>query len=274
MSMAKEEGFFTIAEDEIQNDNREEEIISIAEEEEWFQEDLGMEPIDPLEGGFYEGEEEQEAKDENWLSSGKSEHFIDFLTKEVNRFPKPSDVRGNVSKMEQALGQWKRLNTYVSKALREDYDNAVDVDFVDKVRTMIEQNIDQLEDMLEGIQSLKRNRKQMKRRHRRGEDESNDIVREATAPDFKGIQINISAFERAIVGALINGKVSGGKNIEELFAIAKKKYDIDDRQELAIFQILADFGYPEFKDRLRIGEEVDDPTRTGDEGEWQKQYYA
>jgi uncharacterized protein YuzB (UPF0349 family) len=139
----------------------------------------------------------------------------------------------------------------------------------------VEQNIDQLEDMLDSFQSLKKNRKQMKRRQRHGEDEGEGIVREGSTPEFNGIQVHISAFERAIVSALINGKVSGGKNIEELYTVAKKKYDIDDRQELAIFQILADFGYPEFKDRLKIGEDVNDPTDPNKtEGEWQSNYYA
>jgi len=67
--------------------------------------------------------------------------------------------------------------------------------------------------------------------------------------------------------------VSGGRNIEELYAAAKDKYKIDDREELAIFQILADMGYPTFKDRLRFGDDQD-PRRTSDHGEWQSQYYA
>jgi len=269
--MAKEEGFFTVAEDEIQNNEREEEIISVAEGE-WGGETFGVVPA----MNNYEEGEKQEAKDTNWRSSGKPEHFVIFLSNELKRFPKPSDIRGNVSKMEQALGQWKRLDNFISKALREDYDSAVDIDFVEKARQLVEQNVEQLEDMLDAMKSLKQNRKQMKRRQRRGEDEQDGIVREAGTPEFAGIQVNISAFERAIVGALINGKVSGGKNIEELYAIAKKKYDIDDRQELAIFQILTDFGYPTFKDRIKIGEETDDPTDKNDEGEgeWQKQYYA
>lgn len=247
--MTKEEGFFTVAEDETM-DEKEEEIISIAEED-WNN----------------EIQQREENYQQDWLSSGKPEHFVIFLRQEFERIPKASNIRGNTSKMEQVLGQWKRLDSYISKALREDYKGIVDVDFVDKARTIIEQNIDELEDMLYGIQSLKRNRKQMKRRQRRGEDEYEGIISEGGTPEFAGIQVNISAFERAIVGALINGKISGGKNIEELYAIAKKKYDIDDRQELAIFQILSDFGYPEFKDRLKFGEE-------NSEGEWQRQYYA
>lgn len=246
MDMAKEEGFFTVAEDETMNE-KEEEIISIAEEN-WNNES-----------------KREENYQQDWLSSGKPEHFIMFLKQEFKRIPNASNIRGNVSKMEQVLGQWKRLDSYISKALREDYKGIVDVDFVDRARTIIEQNIDNLEDMLYGIQSLKRNRKQMKRRQRHGEDES--IIREGGTPEFAGIQVNISAFERAIVGALINGKVSGGKNIEELYIVAKKKYNIDDKQELAIFQILSDFGYPEFKDRLKFGGE-------DNEGEWQRQYYA
>ena len=269
--MAREEGFFTIAEDEIKSGEKEEEMISIAEGE-WLEEDLIFSQ-QPEELDHY-NEEEQEDKDKNWLSSGKPEHFVSFLDDEIKRIKRPSDVRGNVCLMERALGQWKRLDNFISKALRNDYDGEVDVSFVDKVRTMVEQNIEELEDMLYNIQSLRRNRRQLKRRNRRAEDETDDFVKEAGTPDFAGIQVNISAFERAIVGALINGKVSGGKNIEELYTIAKKKYNIDDRQELAIFQILADFGYPVFKDRIKIGDETIDPESTESEGEWQRQYYA
>ena len=72
---------------------------------------------------------------------------------------------------------------------------------------------------------------------------------------------------------MINGKVSGGRNMEELYAEAKKKYSLNDREELEILAILADFGYPIFKDRLRLGDK-EDPSRDEGFGEWQSQYHA
>jgi hypothetical protein len=127
--------------------------------------------------------------------------------------------------------------------------------------------------MLEGISELKRNKKKMKRR-RRAEEDGEAMTKEAGVPHFQGFQMLITPFQRAIAGALINGKVSGGRNMEELWVSAKKKYDMNGREELEILQILADMGYPEFKDRLRAGETEDDPSRTEGHGEWQSQYHA
>jgi hypothetical protein len=264
-NMAKEEGIFTITEDEELQEGKE--IISVAEEDIYG-------PVDesPLQQSYMMDTQYAKEEKKDWMKSGKPEHFVIFLENEMGRFPKPSDVSGNVSKIEQGLGQWKRLNNFVSKALREDYDGILDVELVDKARALIEQHIDQLEDMLDGINALKRNRKQL--RKRRHAEQDNDLTKEATAPHFNGFQMTITPFQRAIAGSLINGSISGGRNIEELWDNAKKKYNMDDREELEILQILADMGYPEFKDRLRVGEQTDDPTRTENYGEWQSQYYA
>lgn len=253
---SKEEGFFTVAEDEILEEN-EKEMISVAEDD----------------SATLQPEVSTEAPaNTDWLSSGKPEHFMVFLVNEMKRFPKPSDVVGNISKIEQGLGQWKRLNAYVSRALREDYHGTLDVGFVDKARSLIEQNIEQLENMIDGINQLKKNRRQI--RKRRGEEEGEGITKEGTAPHFSGFQMVITPFQSAISRALINGVVSGGRNMEELWEDVKKKYKMTDREELEIVQILADLGYPQFKDRLRVGENLDDPTRTENHGEWQSQYYA
>jgi hypothetical protein len=168
------------------------------------------------------------------------------------------------------LGQYKKLDSDISKALHSDCDDEIDIKHVDGARQKLEQAIDQAETALENIIDLK-NKKRKMRRH--GEEE-NDMVKEATAPRFEGIQINISAFERAVVGALINGVVSGGRNMEELYETAKKKYDFTEREELAIFQILSDFGYPTFKDRLTLGQKDTDPARAKEHGEWSSNYYA
>ena len=108
-------------------------------------------------------------------------------------------------------------------------------------------------------------------RRRRAEDEhEGELTKEAGTASF---QMVITPFQRAISGSLINGVVSGGRNMEELWADAKKKYNMNDREELEILQVIADMGYPEFKDRLRLGEN-NDPTREEGFGEWSSQYYA
>jgi len=272
--MVKEESVFTVGENDL-----EKEVISIAEDE--IESPLTAEAVDgfglgpgmglglgPRGFGNAPCPKKEESKD--WRVSKKPEHFLVFLTKDLQRIPKPSQIRGNLSEMERALGQFKKLNAYISNAMHSDYDGVINVKSIDAMRKVIEQNIDELEDALEGLKNLKKERKKMRRR---GEEEDPDLKKEATAPHFNGFQMLITPFQRAIASALINGKVSGGRNLEELWKDAKKKYKMEDREELEILQILADMGYPEFKDRLRLGDD-NDPTRTEGFGEWQSQYYG
>jgi hypothetical protein len=250
--MAKEEGIFVVAEDEM---IREEEIISVAEEE-VFRPTPKPEPEAP----------------KSWLESKETKHFPKFLQDEFNRIKKPELARSSISEMERALAQWKELNGHISKALRDDYHSALDAKWLDKMRSVVEQNIDQLEMALDSYKQLQQNRKNLRRRGE--EDREEELVKEATTPTYHGFQTNVTAFETGVVRALINGVVSGGRNIEELYEIAKKKYDLTPREELAIFQILSDMGYPTFHDRLRLGEEDGDPSDPDKIGEWQSQYYS
>jgi hypothetical protein len=269
---SKEEGFFTVAEDEILEQANEQEMISVAEDE-----GLAPQPgvalhVMPQDGAGGAPTQEEEKEDVNWLSSGKPKHFMVFLVNEMKRFPNPNDVVGNASKIEQALGQWKRLNSHCSRALRGDYDGEIDVGLVDKARTLIEQHVERLEDMLDGMNRLKQNRRQLRRR--RGDDEQDGLTKEGASPAFYGFQINITPFQAALARAFINGVVSSGRNMDEMWEAMKKKYKLNDRDELEMVQVLYDMGYPEFKDRLRIGEETDDPSRTKGYGEWMSNYYA
>lgn len=253
--MTKEEGLFTVSEDE----KLEKEIISIAEEE--------------YQMTFEEPVQQSYVKDESWLDNKDVSKFVQFLQEQMSKIPTLQQAQGNLSKMENALARWKKLDNYCSEALRGDFHATLDADDIDKKRQIIETNMDNLQDGIDSIHAMKQTRRQQRRQHRRRADEDFDITKEATAPRFNGFQMVITPFQRAIVGALINGKVSGGRNIEELWKDVKEKYKMDDREELEILQILADFGYPEFKDRLRVGEN-EDPSRDSGFGEWSSQYYA
>lgn len=212
---------------------------------------------------------DKKEEDEDWLKTKDPKHFTIFIIKELNRMPKVHSVLGNRSLLEQAIGQLKKLDSHISSALRSDYDNVIDAAKVDEARKGILKNIDDCEDALMAMDQMHR----QKRKMRRAEDEQNGLMKEAGTAQFQGIQQTITAFEKAIVTALINSVVSGGKNIEHMYEKAKKKYKFTDREELAIMQLLADFGYPVFKDRLTLGEEVDvsEPEETG---EWQANYIA
>lgn len=260
-----------------ENDDMEE-IFSVAEEDERaLKPTPTREPAAPVtpapmpfpqNSGANPQPENKLDEEQGWRSTKDPKDFMEFLQGELQRIGNPRAWRTR-SEKERGLAQLKKLDHFTSEALRSDYDNVLDVPSVDAIRNRVEQHIEQTEVALEGIQNMKKQRKKMRRR---GEDDP-EMVKEGGVPHFNGMNVMISPFERAIVGALLNGRASGGRDIEELYTEAKAKYDINPREELAIFQILTDMGLPTFKDRLRIGENQD-PTREEGLGEWQSNYYA
>lgn len=269
--MAKEEGLFTVAEDE----KLEQEIITVAEGDvPEFQ--MEFSEIGNNEQPEQQAQEQQvQEEPKSWLQSKKVEQFVQFLDEQIAKIPTVQHAQGNLSKMENAAARWKKLNNYCSEAMRSDFDGVLDVDDIDKKRQQIEFNMDALQDAIDSLHAMKQTRRQQRRQHRRRADEDFDdtMTKEATAPHFTGFQMVVTPFQRAIVGALINGKVSGGRNIEELWSEAKEKYKMDAREELEVLQLLADMGYPEFKDRLRLGDD-ENPSRKDGFGEWASNYYA
>jgi hypothetical protein len=253
---------------------------------------LPIEPVSPLED---EERKMREADDKpkGWMGSQDAKDFAPFLVMEMKRIKPPSACIGRHNETERALGQSKKLNSFISKALQADWDGAIPIDAIDRMRQQLEQNIEALTRMLEAHQNMKKQRRQVRRRASNESvcpsctaplwEEGEDMVclacgqeglkKEAGTPHFEGLQYQISAFERAVVGTLINATVSGGRNLEELFEKLKKKYSLNEREQLAVQQILADMGYPVFKDRARVGED-EDPTDSDEPREWQTQYHA
>lgn len=264
--MAHSEEVFIVSE----NDNVEEEIFSVAEEMPLpRREDVAPVTPAPVQFPPQNGQRSEQKLDEErgWRSTKDPKDFMEFLQGEIRRI-KPQSWQTK-SQKERGLAQLKKLDHFMSEALRSDYDDLLNVGSVDDVRKQVEHHIEKTEIALEGIQDMQKNRRKMRRR---GEDDP-DMVKEGGTPHFNGMNVMISPFERAIVGAIMNGRASGGRDLEELYTDAKAKYDIKPREELAIFQILADMGMPTFRDRLRIGDN-EDPTREDGFGEWQSQYYA
>ena len=54
----------------------------------------------------------------------------------------------------------------------------------------------------------------------------------------------VDPFLFAVARIMINAKVSSGKNIEDVFKKLASQYSIDDRETLALRQVLRDMGYP------------------------------
>lgn len=75
-----------------------------------------------------------------------------------------------------------------------------------------------------------------------GNIDRQQFVKKASTP--ANVVYTVDPFLKAIAMTCINAKVQGGKNIEEIYKILKAKYEMDEREDLAVLQILRDSGYP------------------------------
>jgi hypothetical protein len=172
---------------------------------------------------------------------------------------------------ERAISFLDRMNGDISRAIRDDHENVLDIEKLEEVRVNIMRDVLVLKDHLGKL------KKNIKNTHNEGKQslastgvpdwespsgkvvpyselkEGADISKQASTPN--NIVIAVSPFERAISGMMINAHVSSGHPMEEVYASLKKKYDLTDREELSIMQLCMDSGFHIFKDRGSYSEE-------------------
>lgn len=225
--------------------------------------DLG--DLEGLEGEIIPGSEfretdfddEDDASEKDYENDGDLSKFMDYIS---NSYPAniPQHDGSSVLGCERAVSFLDRLNSQISRAIRDDSDSVIDIGALESVRLNI------MKDILVLKNHVGKLKKKFKDQHRKdasvdenrvpswiakdGEEvEFNELKKEATTPN--NMVIAISPFERAISGIMINAHVSSGNDMEEVYGFLSKKYDITPREELSIMQVLSDSGYHIFKDR-------------------------
>ena len=159
---------------------------------------------------------------------------------------------------ERAISWLDRLSSEISKNIRMDTDNLLDIHELEQIRVRI------MSDVLALKGHLGKLKKKFKESNSKtasadnsgvpswtdasGNEVSYDqLTKEASTP--RKMVVAVSPFERAISGILINAHVSGGHPMEEVYGFLSEKYSIEPREELSIMQVCMDSGFPIFKDR-------------------------
>jgi hypothetical protein len=207
-------------------------------------------------------EEEQEVVT-NWIKDRDVKHFMSYI---LDAYPGgiPKHNGDSISKGEKVVQYLTRLNNEVSEALRNDKDDHLDIDSLERMRV----------NMIRDTALMKKHIKKLQRKHREsiaGLNEETTIIKEATTPR---IQLVMTPFERAITGILINSVVSAGKPFEEVYEFLNKKYGFTEREELAIMQLATDMGQPIFKDRGTYGFDHDKSDKSKNGVDFIKNYFA
>lgn len=228
---------------------------------------LDQEDILPEEEIVVEEPEEIEVNDDPWSWSVKE--FLPWLDKMMKQVPTHSGKE--TVGLERAIAYLQKVDKEISKAVRSDFNNNIDIDMVEKARDEIQRGIERLEDRHEMVATNKYRKKKNKKK---ADDESDELVKEAQkATHVGGIVVSVPLFISHLARVLINGMVSGGHDIEDMFDKLEKKYKLTDREKAELVQLLQDMNYPVRRDRgFMLDEEVD--TRSSDNFDWSANYSA
>lgn len=188
-------------------------------------------------------EEEEEEGEKDYENDGHLPAFLDYVNVQYpHNIPKHDG--SSILGCERAITFLKKLSDEIRRNIRNDENGDLEnsIDDLEKVNTSI----------LADIYTLTSHMKKLDKRLRDANKKQafspeSSIVKQAGTPS--NIVITVTPFIRAITGILVNSVVSAGKPFEEVYDYLCEKYEITEREELEILQVLMDMGQPIFKDR-------------------------
>ncbi len=212
-----------------------------------------------------EGKADQMLADENaakkskksekwdWESKGAT-GFVAWIKERFDTVPKHSGY--DSAGLERAVSYLEKLDAEISKAMRLDLEGELDANKVEDIRAKIDDGIERLQDRLDKVKSNKKNK-----RKKSSEEEYAGFIKDAQKiTGVKGIYIMAPLFASRIARICINGMVSAGHDIEDIYAKQVKKWKLTDREQAEVMQLLADMGYPLRQDRGFMPDEDVDTT--------------
>jgi hypothetical protein len=180
--------------------------------------------------------------------------FLQWVQKMFENVPKHSghDTTG----LEKAIAYFEAIDRELTKAMRTDFKNEIDSAKAERAREQIEEGLERLVERLEKIQQTKFKRHVKKSR---GSVEDEGLVKEAgKSVNITGIAITVPLLISRVARVCINGMVSAGHSLEDMFHDQVKEYDLTKREQAELCQLLEDMGYPLMLDRGHpVGEKVD-----------------
>lgn len=184
------------------------------------------------------GKDEEKEKDKSKAADQPKD--LNWVKDYLNKIPMH---KGETIGLERAKSYLNRGLNFLSKMLQEDYDGKLDISKAEEARIEIENGIERLEKELQ------------KRKKKASKD--GEITKEAQKiPAVGGIIVTVPILISRIARVCINGSISGGRDIEDLFHRQAKKWNLTDREKAEVVQLISDMGYP--VPRLDRGFMVDD----------------
>lgn len=187
-------------------------------------------------------EEEVEEAPKTYENDRHLPDFMNYITKNYPAGIPKHDGRSMLG-CEKAISWLQRLSNDISTNVRNDVDGVLD----DDMSTLSEIQESILTDILVLKDHMKKLKQMLPEKTKKADQEAAEIIKSASTPN--NMVICISPFIRAITGILINSTVSAGKPFEDVYDYLLEKYQLTEREQLEVLQVLKDMGQPIFKDR-------------------------
>lgn len=198
----------------------------------------------------------------DWASKGAA-GFVAWVKERLEGVPKHSGY--DSAGLERAVSYLEKLDSEISKAMRLDLDGDLDANKVEEVRSQIDSGIARLHDRLDKV-------KKSKKTKRKKADVDSALVKEAQKiTGVQGVFVTVPLLISRIARVCINGMVSGGHDIEDMYSKQVKKYKLSDREQAEVMQLLADMGYAMRQDRGYLPDE-DVDVASSDNFDWAANY--
>lgn len=190
--------------------------------------------------------------------------FLNWLKKMFDNVPSHSghDTTG----LEKATAYLEAVNKEITKAMRTDYKNEIDSKQSELVREKIYEGINNLIERLDKI-----NNEKYKSYNKKSWEVTTGMIKEGQkSTRINGITITVPLLISRIARVCINSVVSAGHSLEDTFDAQVKEYDLTNREQAELSQLLADMGFAIQQDRgYLVGTHVD--IRKTDNFDWSSQ---
>lgn len=191
-------------------------------------------------------------KNEKWDWESKGPHgFVAWVKSRIDDIPKHSGY--DSAGLERAMSYMEKLDSEISRAMRLDLDGELDANKIEEVRAKIDDGISRLHARLEKVKKTSKTR-----RKKKAETEFGIVKEGQKITGVQGVFVTVDLLTSRIARVCINGMVSAGHDIEEIYKNQIEKYKLNDREQAQVMQLLADMGYPLRQDRGYLPDEDQD----------------
>lgn len=202
----------------------------------------------------------------DWESRGP-QGFVVWIKERIDSVPTHSGL--DSAGLERAISYMEKLDNEISKAMRLDLDGELDANKIEEVRAKIDDGLSRLQARLEKVRKVSK-----KRRKKSSEYKSSELIKEGQKiTGVQGVFVTVDLLTSRIARLCINGMVSGGHDIEDIYNNQIKKYNLNNREQAQVMQLLADMGYPLRQDRGYLPDE-DIDISSSDNFDWSAQFKA